>query len=235
MVATLSSTIGSARGRVVNLLRARGNLGADELATELGVSKQCVRKHLDVLERDGYVAHAPERKERGRPAHRYRLTPKSEELFPKRYDLFARAVLRQIGEVWGERGLNAVFCGCADELSASLRPALAGLGFDARVQRLTEALRGLGYEAEAERLPDGSYLLTEWNCPQAEVAREYRQLCDRELFVYRELLETEVFREARLAGGATRCAYRVLRPKKMNLAGRQRPQPAKRATEKGGR
>ncbi|HEX8070117.1 MAG TPA: helix-turn-helix domain-containing protein [Pyrinomonadaceae bacterium] len=213
-MAQLNSVVGSARGRVVSVLRARGGLAADELAAELGVSKQCVRKHLDALERAGYVAHAPERKERGRPAHRYRLTPKAEELFPKRYDLFARAVLRQVGAVWGERGLNAVFCGCADELSARLRPQLAGLGFDARVRRLTETLGELGYEAEAERLPDGSYLLTEWNCPQAEVAREYRQLCDRELIVYRELLGTEVFREARMAGGASRCAYRVLRPKR---------------------
>ncbi len=136
-MASLNNTVGSARGRVVSLLRAHGGLGADELAAELNVSKQCVRKHLDVLERDGYVEHAPERKERGRPAHRYRLTAKAEELFPKRYDLFARAVLRQVSAVWGERGLNAIFCGCADEMVARLRPELTGLGFDARVARLT--------------------------------------------------------------------------------------------------
>jgi predicted ArsR family transcriptional regulator len=209
--------VGASRSEIVNLLRARGSLGADDLAASLGVSKQCVRKHLDVLERDGYVAHAPERKERGRPAHRYRLTAKAEELFPKRYDLFAQAILRQVGAVWGERGLNAVFCGCAEETITRLRPRLAGLSFDARVARLTESLRELGYEAEAERLPDGSYLLTEWNCPQAEVAREYRQLCDRELFVYRELLGAEVFRESRIVAGAAHCAYRVLRPKRVNL------------------
>ena len=224
MVASLNNSVGSARGRVVSLLRTHGSLGADELAAELGVSKQCVRKHLDVLERDGYVAHAPERKERGRPAHRYRLTAKAEELFPKRYDLFARAILRQVSAVWGERGLDTIFCGCADEMVARLRPELTGLSFDARIARLTEALRELGYEAEAECLPDGSYMLTEWNCPQAEVAREYRQLCDRELLVYRELLGAEVFREARIAGGASRCAYRVLRPKKVNLAARQKQQ-----------
>ena len=222
MVAQLHSTVSESRGRVVNLLRARGSLGADELASELGVSKQCVRKHLDVLERDGYVEHAPERKQRGRPAHRYRLTLKAEELFPKRYDLFARAVLRQVSAVWGERGLDAVFCGCADEMITRLRPQLQGLAFDARVARLTTALRELGYEAEAEKLADGSYLLTEWNCPQAEVAREYRQLCDRELLVYRELLGAEVFREARIAGGASRCAYRVLRPKKARTVARPR-------------
>ena len=213
MVANLRHGLGASREEIVHQLRARGRVGADELAAALGVSKQCVRKHLDVLEREGYVEHAPERGDRGRPAHVFRLTDKAGELFPRRYDLFAKAVLRQVGEVWGERGLNAVFCGCASETVGKLRPQLEGLSFDARVRRLTELLGEMGYEAEAERLEDGSYLLTEWNCPQAEVAREYRQLCDQELIVYRELLGAEVFRESRIAGGATHCAYRVLRPK----------------------
>jgi predicted ArsR family transcriptional regulator len=213
VLATLKNGLGASRESIVQELRARGSVSADELAEVLGVTKQCVRKHLDVLEREGYVEHAAARGERGRPAHVFRLTPKAEELFPKRYDLFAKSLLKQIGEVWGERGLNTVFCGCASEMVAEFGPRLEGLGFDARVRRLTELLRESGYEAEAERLTDGSYLLTEWNCPQAELAREYRQLCDQELTVYRGLLGAEVFRESRIAGGASRCAYRVMRPK----------------------
>jgi predicted ArsR family transcriptional regulator len=213
VVAILKSGLGASRESIVHELRARGGVSADELAEALGVTKQCVRKHLDVLEREGYVEHAAARGERGRPAHVFRLTPKAEELFPKRYDLFAKSLLKQIGEVWGERGLNTVFCGCASEMAAEFGPRLEGLDFDARVRRLTELLRESGYEAEAERLGDGSYVLTEWNCPQAELAREYRQLCDQELTVYRELLGAEVFRESRIAGGASRCSYRVMRPK----------------------
>src|SRR5256714_11831013 len=141
VVATVKNGLGASRAGVVQELRARGASGADELAVALGVTKQCVRKHLDVLERDGYVEHAAARGDRGRPAHVFRLTLKAEELFPKRYDLFAKSVLRQIGEVWGERGLNTVFCGCASETVAQLQPRLEGLGFDARVRRLTELLR----------------------------------------------------------------------------------------------
>ena len=214
MVATLKNGLGASRVSIVNELRAQGSVSADELADVLGVTKQCVRKHLEVLEREGYVEHAPARGERGRPAHVFRLTQKAEELFPKRYDLFAKSVLKQIGEVWGERGLNTVFCGCATETVARLRPRLEKLSFDARVRRLTELLGEMGYEAEAERLGDGSYLLTEWNCPQADLARDYRQLCDQELIVYRELLNAEVFRESRIAGGSSRCAYRVMRPRR---------------------
>ena len=212
--ATIASVLGESREGIVNLLRARGSVSAEELAASLGVSRQCVRKHLDVLERDGYVEHRAERVKRGRPAHVFRLTARAEALFPARYDLFAQAVLRQIGEVWGERGLNTIFCGCAREMADRLRPHLEKLGFDARVRRLAELLDEEGYEAEIEKLPDGSYLLTERNCPVSAVARDYRQMCDRELTLYRELLGAEVFRESQIAGGAARCVYRVLRPKR---------------------
>jgi predicted ArsR family transcriptional regulator len=214
-VSAIVVNLAGSRERVIHVLRSRGGVNADELAQELGVSKQCIRKHLDVLERDGYVEHNRERGERGRPSHVYRLTAKATtELFPKRYDLLARSVLQQINQVWGERGLNTIFCGCAGEMVSRFRPHLKGLGFDARVRRLAELLDAEGYDAEIERLSDGSYLLSEWNCPLTDVARDYRQLCERELQVYRELLETEIFRESRIAGGATRCVYRVMKPKR---------------------
>lgn len=209
-----TNNLTASREGIVQLLRSREHTSVDELAETLGVTKQCVRKHLEVLERDGYVRHAPARGERGRPLHIYQLTIKADELFPKRYDALAKAVLHQIGAVWGERGLDVVFCGCADEMAASMRPELAGLGFDARVRKLAELLAARGYEAEVEKLDDGSFLLTEWSCPVSDVARDYRQMCDKELQLYRELLGTEVFRETRIAGGATRCTYRVLRPKR---------------------
>src|SRR5438045_4432640 len=120
VVAALKPGLGASREGIVLELRARGASAADELADVLGVTKQCVRKHLEVLEREGYVEHAPARGDRGRPAHVFRLTPKAEELFPKRYDLFAKSVLKQIGEVWGERGLNTIFCGCVPEPVAQL-------------------------------------------------------------------------------------------------------------------
>jgi predicted ArsR family transcriptional regulator len=208
-----NNPLGRSRGEIVRLLRKRESARADELARALGLSKQCVRKHLDALERDGYVCHAIERNGRGRPVHRYRLTTQANELFPKRYELLSQALLEQVEALWGTDGLNAVFCRCAEEVIRRLRPQLEGLGFDARVRKLAQLLDGLGYEARAEKQPDGSYVLTEWNCPVTEVAREYRQLCDRELIVYRELLGAEVFRETRIVAGGASCLYRVLRPR----------------------
>lgn len=213
MSATVSiNSLSASREGIIQLLRSGERAAAEDLAASLGVSKQCVRKHLDILERDGYITHAPERGERGRPAHVYRLTAKAETLFPKRYDLLAKSVLRQVSHAWGESGLNQVFCGCAEELIGALRPQLSGLAFDERVRRLAELLNQAGCEAAAEKQSDGSYLLTEGNCPVADVAREYAQLCDRELRVYGELLRAEVTRETRIAAGDARCTYLVRRP-----------------------
>jgi predicted ArsR family transcriptional regulator len=213
MAVAVANSLGASREEIIALLRARGSVGADELAEELGVSKQCVHKHLEILERDGYVAHAATRNGRGRPSFVYQLTPKARNcLFPKQYDLLARNVLQQVSAVWGERGLNTVLCGCAQEMTERFAPQLENLSLDERVQRLAELLDADGYEAAVERLPDGSYWLTEQNCPLDSVAREYRQVCDRELEVYRKLLDTEVYRESRIVSGATQCAYRVLKP-----------------------
>lgn len=216
---SFANSLGESRDEIISLLRSRGAVSADELAASLGVSKQCIRKHLDVLERGGYVAHAVQRRERGRPANLYQLTAKADELFPRRYDLFAKSLLSQIGAVWGPNGLDRVFCGCANEMIQRFQPSLEGLCFEKRVGRLTEMLNEEGYEAQLEALPDGSYLLTEWNCPTSEVAREYAQLCDRELEVYRTLLAAPVTRESRIVGGASRCAYRVLNPERTDNNG----------------
>ena len=219
MSASFTNTLGDSREGIVSLLRAHESVDADQMALSLGVSKQCIRKHLDVLERDGYVEHKAERRDRGRPANVYRLTSKAGELFPKRYDIFARGVLKQITTLWGNQGLESVFCGCASELIRDLKPELEGLPLDARVKRLATLLSEAGYEAESEALPDGSFILTEWNCPTSDLAREYSQLCDRELEVYRILLETQVVRESRIMGGASRCVYRVFKPERTVTAG----------------
>jgi predicted ArsR family transcriptional regulator len=204
--------LGSQRAEIVRLLRSRGEVSADELAVELGVTKQCVRKHLDVLERGGYVSHEAARRERGRPSYLYRLTEKADELFPKEYRFFSASILRQVDGAWGEEGLDRIFCGCAREMVERIRPELTGLGFDDRVRKLASIIDGLGYQATVEKLSDGSYLISEWNCPLSDLAREYTQICERELFVYRELLETEVYRQSRIAAGDGSCSYRVLRP-----------------------
>ena len=133
-------------------------------------------------------------------------------LFPTAYNTFALGLLKQVGAQFGERGVLRVLGGQADEMIASLKKAVEGLAFDAKVKRLSALIDERGYAVILRRFKDGSYLLRQRNCPMVSVASGYGQICDEEIRIYREVLGTEVFRECRIAAGAQSCDYRILPP-----------------------
>lgn len=207
-----SNLLKEKRSEIINLLKEHGKMTVDVLAVELRLTKVSVRRHLELLEKDGLVSFQTEWQERGRPHHVYSLTEKAESLFPKTYDIFARDLLRVTQRCYGERGVLKILSTRADEMVATLRPQLESLGFDERVEKLAALLIERGYLAECQRMPDGSYTLIERNCPTINVAYEFSQVCHQEKRLYTELLGSEVIREQRIASGDQICAYRVLRP-----------------------
>jgi predicted ArsR family transcriptional regulator len=187
-------------------------MSVEAIASEVGVSKVSIRRHLELLRSDGLVEFEVERQDRGRPGHVYYLTSKAGMLFPTAYNTFALGLLKEVGSQFGERGVLRILGGQADEMIASLKTAVEGLTFDAKVKRLSALINERGYAVILRRFKDGSYLLRQGNCPMVAVASSYGQICDEEIRVYREVLNTEVFRECRIAAGAQSCDYRILPP-----------------------
>jgi DeoR family suf operon transcriptional repressor len=108
--------------------------------------------------------------------------------------------------------VNTVLGKQADDVSKSLRTDVEGLTFEKKVKRLSILVDERGYNVSLRKLRDGSYSWKQRNCPLLAVANVYCQLCDDELRVYRDLLETEVVRDCRIAAGAKSCDYRIFRP-----------------------
>jgi predicted ArsR family transcriptional regulator len=89
----------TSRGRIVALLRARA-LTAEDVATQLGLTRSAVRVQLAGMERDGVVRKVGKRAGATRPSHLYELTGEVEELLSKAYiplltqlvDVFAEAL-----------------------------------------------------------------------------------------------------------------------------------------------
>ncbi|MBX7222013.1 MAG: ArsR family transcriptional regulator [Blastocatellia bacterium] len=212
MAKLTSNLLKEKRCEIVNLLKAQGAMTVDALAAELKLTKVSIRRHLELLEKEELVSFRTEWQERGRPHHVYSLTAKAESLFPKTYDVFARDMLRITQQCFGERGVLKVLSTRADEMVATLKPHLEGLGFDERVEKLAVLLIERGYLAECQRMPDGSYMLIERNCPTINVAYEFNQVCQQEKRLYAEVLGCDVIREQRIASGDQVCAYRVLKP-----------------------
>ena len=192
-------------------------MSVEAIAEALGVSRVCVRKHLGLLERDGLIRYEQERHERGRPKFIYRLTEKADCLFPRAYDDLAREILEQMQKRFGDGAVESVFAARADSLIEQLKTECRGLSFEQSLRHLVRSINEKGYVADMRRQKDGSYRLTQRNCPTEAIAVSHPQLCEEELRIYREVLGCEVMRECRISSGARTCGYRIAPPVKLSL------------------
>src|SRR5262245_13480847 len=100
---------GKTRNRILDTLKRADGLTADQLAHGLGITAMAVRKHLTVLEDEGYVVSSLVRRPVGRPAQLYRLAERSEELFPHRYDEIALEFLADLAAMDGPGKVDLLF------------------------------------------------------------------------------------------------------------------------------
>jgi predicted ArsR family transcriptional regulator len=219
MVTSLSNVLKETRSEILGCLRSGGDVTVERLSAKLGVSKVSVRRHLDLLRRDGLVEFRLGRPERGRPFHVYSLTDKAELLFPKQYKSFALSVLDQVCSAFGQSGLTCVICAQCEEVMANLKPDLERLEFSSKVKKLSRLLDERGFESSLRKQPDGSYIIRQHNCPVSAVAEKYSEVCDQELRLYRELLGTDVVRLTRIASGDSSCDYRISGPSSIRPEG----------------
>ena len=81
--------------QILVLLKRTGSVTVEEAAGALNVASMTARQHLTGLERDGLVRSEKVKRHTGRPHFLFSLTPKGEEMFPRRFDLFAQALLQE--------------------------------------------------------------------------------------------------------------------------------------------
>lgn len=200
---------GETRAQILQLLRRQGQMTAAELSEALNIGAVGVRQHLALLDRDGLVHTAGVRRGVGRPSHLYGLTSQAETLFPKRYDRLALDALAFVEAQGGAPALDQLFAARRLQLAKQLAPRLAGKNRAEQVAALAATLTELGYMCEYRQLPDGSFEITEHNCPIDCVARDYPQACEHELKLYEDVLGAPLVREELIADGGSCCRYRI--------------------------
>ncbi|MBM4437517.1 MAG: ArsR family transcriptional regulator [Actinobacteria bacterium] len=197
----------SPRQAILRLLKERGALGAAEIADVLGTGTSAVRPHADALVSGGLVAVEVIRGSMGRPRHTYRLTAKGNETFERRYDELALAVMRGVLEFGGDDLLARIFERREEELLARYQERVRGLPFEARMRALAAILDECGYMVDLEATPEG-YLVTERNCPVAQIAHQTPHACASELRFIRALAAAEV-EQLEISPGGSHCQYSI--------------------------
>lgn len=197
--------------RLLELVQRHGPQTAQDLAARLEVSVPAARRHLGDLQEQGLLQSRTERPGgRGRPQHVFSLTERGEAAFPRTYSGLCVDVLRHVEGLFGQGAVLRVLDARNVEIAARLQTELPrDLPLEDRVRRLAALLTDMGFDPVLER--DGpDLLLTQRNCPNLAVARQYAQLCDSELRLYAELLGAPVVRETRIACGQGACRYRIV-------------------------
>lgn len=200
---------GSTRQSILHLLRRNGQMTALDLSDQLRVGAVGIRQHLALLEREGLVQITGLRRSIGRPSHLYTLTDEAEDRFPKHYDRFAVDLLDELHALGGDEAVDQLLSRRRASLAETLRPVLSDKQRREQVATLATTLAEEGYMCEWEEQPDGSFLLSKFNCPIDCVARRYSQLCAQEAALYEDLLGVPVVREGTIAEGAACCRYRI--------------------------
>lgn len=198
------------KSKLLEVIKASDCATAQTLADKLGLTVPAIRRHLQDLQDAGHLEVRTEKPGgRGRPQHVYVLTEAGEATFPKAYDALCLDVLGHVEQLFGEGAVMQVMDARRLDLCAQLSPLLgqhSDIGH--KLQALASALSEHGYAARAYQ-EGGQWYLVQRNCPAPAVAKQFPQLCQGELALYRELLKVPVSREARLSCGAAECRYKV--------------------------
>lgn len=211
--ATLVDLLGDSRASIVDLLRRRAQSVAD-LAAAMDLSEVAIRRHLQVLERDGLVdAQTVRRDGPGRPSARYTLTDRAHRLFPDNSAQLAIELLTYLEEQHGHEALLGFMRWRAARQGGRYATALAGVDSREGTAKLAELLSDDGYLAESEQVTDGDgrtvLELTQGHCAIKEIAEQHPEICAYETQLFSDLLGTTVSREKTIAGGAPACVCHI--------------------------
>ncbi|GBD11638.1 hypothetical protein HRbin23_01309 [bacterium HR23] len=196
------------RRRLLELLQYRGHATVDDLARGLGLAPPTVRRHLDILQRDGLVAYRLARQKTGRPEHLYYLTERGQEALPKAYQTLLAWLVEELqSDASSSPTLDAVLARVARRLlPRSLEDTPSPASLMERLQTLHRLLQAHAFAPHMEPLPNGIRIRLA-NCPFRAVARDHPALCALDRTLIALLVGTEPVPEQCLPMGHTTCAY----------------------------
>ena len=175
------------REAALALLLRQGQATAADLARQLQVSVQVMRRHLRSLEEEGLVEASAAVEGPGRPSNRWQLTGLGHSQFPDGSGPFALGLLESMASSLPAGTMDALLEQQA-QVKARRYHQLIGAGpLAERIERLVDLRRREGYVPECHLDPDvtGAWLVQEFHCSLMQIAEHFPGVCDQELQLLR--------------------------------------------------
>lgn len=206
LMSTMTSPSPSTDTDVLELLRACGPLGVSELSAEIAVTPTAVRQRLSRLLAHGLVDRQAVRNGRGRPKHRYRLTPKGVRYTGSNFADLALALWREVSKLEDFEIRRTVLRKVLQSLFDRYAKQVEGRTLVERMRSLADLLaeRRVSFSVEVADQTRQLPVLTAHACPYPELAESDRTICALERVLLSELLgENITLSHCRLDGGSS--------------------------------
>lgn len=192
------------------LLKRKGGMTVDELATQLDITRNAVRQHLAALSGDGLVATGARRPSGGRPQQLYVLTERGREAFPRQYSWFAELVVETIlGEV-GAAGLHKRLVAMGARVAEKLRRQHAPPTSRQRtVELLARIMQELGYSTGGAPRA-GQPVIEADNCVFHNLAMKNPDICEFDLALLGKFTDSKVEHQECMARSGNVCRFKFL-------------------------
>jgi len=195
----------------LTLLLRQGEASAAELAVQLELSVQVMRRHLRSLEEKGLVEASPQALGPGRPSNRWRLTAAGRGRFPDGSEQFALGLLQSMSQALPPDQVKALLRNQAEQLASSYRQQLGEAPLGERLEKLVELRRKEGYVADCQaEAGSNAWMLQEYHCSVSRVAEAFPVICDQELQLMRHTFaDCSVDRVHWKLEGEHACGFRI--------------------------
>ena len=199
------------RKKILDLLKQRGAMEAQDLAKELQVTAMAVRQHLYQLSDEKIVTYREIPRAVGRPAKLWELTVVANKYFPDAHAALAVDLVTAMTKAFGKEGLEELIrIKSEQQMEAYSATVDSEVPLRTKLNQLAKIRTEEGYMAEVLK-QDGNYLLVENHCPICTVAASCTGLCASEENVFQKVLgeDAEIQRVEHILQGARRCAYSI--------------------------
>ena len=202
----------STKKNILQSLLKHGQAAAQQLARDLNLSTQAVRRHLNELEADGLIEYQSVQQGMGRPQHLYNLSSAGRDrLSPQKYSEFAVSFLDTLAETVGKEQVSKVLEKQWQRKAAEYRDLLGKGTLKQRIAKLVQLRQEEGYMAELHQSSSKKqFILVEHNCAISDVAESYPSICGHELEMFGAVLpDCIVQRTHWINDGEHRCGYSI--------------------------
>lgn len=193
---------------IVDYLRRHAAATVGDLVEFTGVTATAVRQRLTRLMEQDLVARQSEAAGRGRPMHRYSLTPAGLRSGGNNYGPLVQALWDEIREIRDPEVRRGLLKRISDRMAESYRGQMQGETLQERMAELASLMASQEVPFEFENSESGTLpVLTALACPYPDLAEHDRGVCAMEKMLLSSVLGESMRLSSCRLDGASCCTF----------------------------